>query len=94
MPPQLGKNHVVPTAWQDEALGLKPIGFQEETKLIGYQEAQPHSKLEYAPLALLGGTAKLGGKGFAWVFHRNGEELGTIIQSSLGLCAERISPRD
>lgn len=67
--------------------------FQEETKLIGYQEAQPHSKLEYAPLALLGGTAKLGGKRMCLSIHRNSEELGTIIQSSLGLCAKRIQPK-
>lgn len=59
-----------------------------------YQEAQPQSKLENTPRALLGGTAKLDGKACDCVFHRSNEELGAIIQSSLGLCARRISRRD
>lgn len=59
-----------------------------------YQEVQPQSKLENTARALLGGTAKLDGKACDCVFHRSNEELGAIIQSSLGLCARRISRRD
>ena len=34
MPPQLEKNHVVPTAWQDEALARDGLEFPRETSII------------------------------------------------------------